>query len=117
MTAHRTLHDNLYAAAKIDDPGDTETVTPDRSPALLSVTTATAESRVLDTPTSAGQRLTVALDVDGGNLTITTGSAVNAAGNTTVTLDTAGDFVEFVAIEIAGARKWRVAGGDGHALS
>lgn len=100
----------------ITDPGDAGAI-----PVLTSgncpLTTAAGETRTLDDPTFAGQRLTLSLDVDGGDCVITAASAVNQTGNNTITMADAGDIFEVVAVDVGGSPKWRVAVNDGAALS
>lgn len=117
MTAHRDRQDLLISETELIDPGDTNTVNVDRDLAHLSVVTAAAESRVLGVPPKAGLRLSINLKTDGGDLTITqTSGAFNAAGNTTITLDDAGDGVDLISADIDGTMYWRIPG-DGAALS
>ena len=119
MSAHNQSQEELLADKVLIDPGPGKKVVPDRSPAVLLVKTAGPESRILGKPLSVGQELTIALNIDGGDLTVTqSGSAAfNAAGNTTVTLDTVGDRVTFVSTKINNVLTWRVSSGDGHAMS
>ena len=119
MSAHNLLQEQLLSDHTLIDAGNGKTISVDRSPAFLDVTTAGAETRVLGAAPRAGLLLTVALNVDGGNLVVTqAGSgAFNQAGNTTLTLADAGDVVQLVSVKIGSSILWRIVGNDGVALS
>lgn len=119
MSAHNLLQEQLLSDHTLIDAGNGKTISVDRSPAFLDVTTAGVETRVLNAAPRAGLLLTVALNVDGGNLTVTqAGSgAFNQAGNTTLTLADAGDVVQLVSVQIGSSILWRIVGNDGVALS
>ncbi len=51
-----------------------------------------------------------------GDNVITVASAFNMAGNTTITLNDAGDFVLLKGVHIAGTRRWRLVVNDGATL-
>lgn len=99
----------------ITDPGNGGAI-PVTSDGVCNITSAGAETRTLAVPTFVGQRLTICMDVDGGDAVITVASAFNQAGNTTITLNDAGDAVHLVGAHIAGARRWRLISNDGATL-
>lgn len=107
MSAHKVGFD-LYAADPMDDPGASGTITVDRSPAYVPLNSATAESRTLARPTRAGAIVTIAMRVDGGDITLTVTGGYNEDGDTTFTLSDPGQFITLVACEIASATfAWR----------
>lgn len=68
------------------------------------------ETRTLAIPTAIGQRIGLHLNVDGGgDCVVTVASAFNQDGDTVITLNDAGDYVELVGVHIAGALRWREA--------
>lgn len=105
-----------HFANAIADPGDAGAIPVDES-GTVAITTAGAETRTLAVPTFAGQRLTISEDVYVGDAVITVAAAINQAGNTTITLNGAGDTVELVAVQVGGSLVWRVVFNDGAALA
>jgi hypothetical protein len=100
----------------IADPGDAGAIPVTRS-GNCAITTAASETRTLAIPAAAGIVLDLSCDVYAvGDAVITVASAFNQAGNTTITLDTAGDFVRLAATQVAGALVWRLVVNDGATL-
>jgi len=104
-------------ARAVADPGDAGAIPVDACGVCPIVTDGGAETRTLDDPTFAGQVLTLAMKTDGGDAVITADSAVNQAGNNTITMDDPGDTVFLVGVEIGAALAWRVVVNDGCTLS
>lgn len=101
----------------IADPGAAGAIPVDES-GTCAITTAGAETRTLAIPTFAGQEIAISMDVDGpGDAVITVAQAINQAGNNTITLNDAGDFILLVGVTVGGALRWRVAANDGAVLS
>lgn len=103
-------------ATEIEDPGNAGAIPVTKNGTCL-VVTAGAETRTVAAPAFAGQRLTIAMDTDGGNAVITFASAINQTGNNTATFNDAGDVLVVQAIEVGGAERWRVVANDGVSLS
>lgn len=103
------------SAALIADPGASGAI-PVTANGVCALTTAGAETRTLAIPTFVGQLLTLTLDTDGGDCVVTVASAFNQAGNTTITLNDAGDTINLIGSTIAGARRWRIVNNDGCTL-
>lgn len=100
----------------IADPGNAGAIPVTRS-GNCAITSAGAETRTLAIPGVAGIELALSLDVDGGDAVVTVASAINQAGNNTITLNDAGDTVVLKAVKKAGALIWRVVVNDGATLS
>jgi len=78
-----------------------------------------AETNTLAVPTFAGQVITISADTvaGAGSRTITVASPVNAAGNNTILLDAAGEFISLYGIKLGATFAWRVLAIDGATLS
>jgi len=108
---------DLRATAVVADPGTGAAIPVTRS-ASIAITTAAAETNTLAIPTFLGQRLSLCLDVRvGGDRVITSAARINTAGNTVITMNTAGDAIILEAIKIGGALRWQVVVNDGCTLS
>ena len=106
-----------YERINLADPGTGVAIPVTRS-ATVEITTAAAETNTLAVPTFIGQSLLLVMDVRAvGNRVITSAQRINTAGNTVITLDTAGDAILLTAIKIGGAFRWQVAFNDGATLS
>jgi hypothetical protein len=117
MSAHNHLQEGLIAEYTLPAVGNGGVIVPDRSPAVIAIRTAAAETRSLPDPLNVGIRLTICMEVDGGDCVIASASPINQAGNNRITLNDPGDTVELVAISVAGAPKWRVVANDGAVLA
>lgn len=83
----------------------------------INITTAGAETRTLAAPGYVGQTLTLYFQTDGGDCVITSSAAINAAGNTIITMAEAGDCITLRGVYTGAAMVWRVIENDGCALS
>lgn len=101
--------------ATITDPGNAGAI-PITVSGRVAIVTAGAETRTLAAPTTIGQRLLIYMKTDGGDAVITCATGINQAGNTTITLNDAGDCIELVAIENGANKRWRVVVNDGCTL-
>lgn len=106
---------DLVTPTLLADPGDAGAIPVTRS-GNCAITTAGAETRTLAIPSEVGITLDLSCDVYVGDAVITVASAFNQAGNTTITLNTAGDFVRLAAVQVAGAPVWRLVVNDGAVL-
>lgn len=112
ITAHETV------SVAIEDPGDAGEIAPVHSGHVALVTVdAEGETRDLADPEFVGQQLLLSLDTDGGDCVISAASAINQAGNNTLTFDNAGETILLVAASVGGEPVWRVAANDGVGLS
>ncbi len=101
----------------IADPGDGGAIPVTRSGTVALTTTGVDDTRTLAIPSAAGLVLTLALAVDAGNAVITVASAINQAGNNTITMQDAGDVVTLTAVQVGAALAWRVTANDTCAVS
>ena len=111
--------DSGGASLSIADPG-TGAALPIANSGIISMTTGgSGETNGLALPTFIGQRLTLALNVDGGGNREVTASAAchETTSGVVMTFADAGDTVELVAVLLTGALRWRVIGNLGAALS
>ncbi len=83
-----------YTPHMIADPGNGGSIPVNRSGQVLLVTGG-AETRHVADPNVIGLILTLHFLTDGGDCVVTFASPVNAAGNNTLTHDTAGEQVVF----------------------
>ena len=107
----------VRAPVLLADPGDAGAIPVTRSGQVPITTTGVDDTRTLAIPTFAGQKLAVSLDVDAGDAVITVASAVNQAGNNTITMADAGDLLVLEGVQVGGILAWRIAANDGAALS
>lgn len=106
-----------YIPTAVADPGTGKALPVDRS-ANIAITTAAAETNTLAIPTFLGQRLILSCDVHAvGDRVITSAQRINTAGNTSITLNTAGDVLVMEAVQIAGVLRWQVIVNDGCTLA
>jgi hypothetical protein len=101
----------------IRDPGTGVAIDVSRS-GHIQVVTAAAETNTLAAPTFVGQRLIISCKTRAvGDRVITVSASFNASGNTTITLDTAGDAICLEASRgSAGVLKWNQAWTNGPTL-
>jgi len=107
----------VKAPVAIADPGDGGAIPVSRSGSVAITTTGVDDTRTLAIPALAGIELVLSLAVDAGDAVITVASAINQAGNNTITMNDAGDTVILKAVQIGAALAWRVAANDGASLS
>lgn len=122
FTAETTVEGALQeiypkAPVAIADPGDGGAIPVTKSGTVAITTTGVDDTRTLAIPSVAGTRLVLSLDVDAGDAVITVASAANQTGNNTLTMADAGDIIELIAVQVAGALVWRIGANDGVALS
>lgn len=117
MSAHNLLEELLIAPQQLERTYTGQAILADRSPAYAPIITAAAETRTLPRPSHVGQRLTIAMEVDGGDCVITSSAAINLAGNTIITLDAPGEMVELTSVRIGADLFWRVVVNGGATLS
>ncbi len=110
------LHTHDPLAAAVADPGDAGAIAVTK-PGTCPLVTAGAETRTLAIPTQVGRILSLAFKTDGGDCVITVASAVNQAGNNTLTFTDIGEHIMLIAIDEGAALAWRVMCNNGVALT
>lgn len=110
------IKDGQVQGTQVADPGNAGAIPVTRS-GSVAIVTAGAETRTLAIPAAVGQTLSVYMQTDGGDCVITVASAINQAGNNTVTLNDVGDCVTLRGIYTGAAMAWRVLANDGASLS
>jgi hypothetical protein len=93
----------------IDDPGAAGAIPVNRS-GYVHLTTAAAETRTLAVPQWEGQILQlITKDITLGDCVVTASAAVNQAGNTVITFNTADESLTLIGIRVgAGTLAWRI---------
>jgi hypothetical protein len=99
------------ASWDIPDPGDAASIDATFS-GVCALTSAAAETRTLPIPTYIGQWITIILDTDGGDVTLTVTSGYDSGGTTTAIFSTAGQTMEFRGATVGGALRWRLVGNE-----
>ncbi len=116
-------YDRAVEPRQIADPGAAGHIGAVTDSYVLLVSSQSSATRTLGDPLYEGQELDLFFETDGGDLVITADSAVNQAGNNTLTFADAGDHLRLVGGRAGGGeREWRVRadgtpGNDGVALS
>jgi hypothetical protein len=88
---------------------DAENIIVDRSPCVVHLKSAGAETRTLKLPTKEGVRVSLHMMTDGGDITVTVASAYNEGGSTTLVFSEVGQFAEFTSyVTSAGVYFWRL---------
>ena len=118
--SHNTL-EALYSDESLTpDPGDGGDIGQSKGIEVVDITTAAAETRTLKDPSRAGNLLTLRMFEDGGDCVITAETAINQAGNTTITLDAVGEAAFLQSVTVAGSSpptyRYQVVAVDGATL-
>lgn len=100
---------------QIADPGNAGAIPVARS-GSVAIVSAAAETRTLAAPASTGQELSIYFQTDGGDVVITVASAINLAGNTTITLGDQNSSILLKSVWNGVANAWRVVQNDGTVL-
>jgi hypothetical protein len=112
MPAHKAPFDLHSTYLQYPDPGNAGTVTADRNLLYCSLVSAGAETRTLARPTVEGVFATLYFKTDGGDITLTVTGGYNAAGDTSITLNEAGQALQFVSFYTGSAYAWRLVYSD-----
>lgn len=92
MSSHKVPFD-LHGAAEATDPGNAGSIVVNRSPYLLGLVSAGAETRTLARPTRVGAIAFLYMKTDGGDITLTVTGNLNEAGTSTFTFSDPGQFI------------------------
>lgn len=106
MPPHNALQKN-YRGDPMVDPGNAGTITVDRSPAYVPLVSAGAETRTLARPTRMGAMATVAMQTDGGDITLTVTGGYNEDADTTFVFSDPNQFASFVSVYDGTNYFWR----------
>lgn len=97
------------APIEILDVAASGTYSIDRSPCVINMVSAAAESRTLDRPTRAGAILSLHMQTDGGDITLTVTGGYDELGTTTMTFSDVGQYAVFQSyMTSAGVFFWRL---------
>lgn len=100
----------------VTDPGTGGAIPPGAS-GICSLVSAGAETRALAAPSEVGLELCLAMQTDGGAITLTVSAAFNAAGNTIITFNDPMDIAILRSIWNGANLRWRLCCNDGVDLS
>ncbi len=112
-SAHRILNTIKDADHVLTDPGAGKRISTLEDLKICELVTVAAESRTLDNPTKAGNRLTLRMKTDGGDCTVTASNGFNVAGNTTAVFADVGDLLELVSVSHTTGFRWEVIANNG----
>lgn len=109
MTAHRAAYDLFKAEASRQSSVDAEVIYVDASPLVVNLRSTAAQTRTLALPTRQGAIVTLHMQLDGGDITVTVASAYTEAGATTFVFSDPGQSATFVSLQnSAGVYLWRL---------
>jgi hypothetical protein len=106
--SHNAAIKNFDEACQILDPGNAGTITVDRNPCYVPLTSAGAETRTLARPTKVGATVKIVMNVDGGDITLTVTGGLNEAGDTTFVFSDPGQFIILESIKTSSTYLWRM---------
>ena len=107
-SGHRILNTIKDANHVLPDPGAGKRISTLEDLKICELVTVAAESRTLDNPTKAGNRLTLRMKTDGGDCTVTASNGFNVAGNTTAVFADVGDLLELVSVSHTTGFRWEI---------
>ena len=110
MGYHNDKADLFASSERIEDPGDANSIYCGAWGAICDlVTGSSGQTRTLLQPIKSGTMVVLNLKTDGGgDCVITVTGGYNQAGDTSITLADAGDWVAFYSIDVGGSYYWRV---------
>ena len=119
MSPH-TLNAQLGGLTKeIADPGTGKAIVSDFFDAIVPIVTgASGQTNTLPNPNFGGNMLTLWLKTDGGgDRVITAATAINATGNTIITLNDANDSLTLMSVPSGSGYRWQEVANKGASLS
>lgn len=108
MGAHNQSYLNHRSEREKADPGNAGSIVVDRSPCVVRLTSAAAETRTLARPTKVGDEVRLHFYSDGGDITLTVTGNYDEGGTSTMTFTEVGQFAEFVAFWDGTNYFWRL---------
>lgn len=118
MSSHRVMRD-LFRAFEVigpglgKDPGNGGTISPTMWGQQFLLKTTSVQTRTLARPSSAGILVSVVLETDGGDCLMTVTGGYNAAGDTSILFQNAGDMVVFISVKVGTNYEWLLVGNQG----
>jgi hypothetical protein len=106
MPAHKAPFD-LFRAPTAKDPGDANTILTDRSPCVVPLVSAGAETRTLGRPEYPGAIALLYMATDGGDITLTITGGINLDAVTTFTFSAVGQFLLLMAVKHGTTLRWQ----------
>lgn len=108
MSARNSAAKQFKGAKVMPDPGNAGVIVVDQSPVICNLASTAAQTRTLALPTREGAEVTLHMQTDGGDITLTVASAYNETGDTTFVFSEVGQFVAFKShMTSAGVYFWR----------
>lgn len=107
MSANTAPFEMFNGPVEILDPGDAATIPVDRSPMIVPLVSAAAETRTLGRPDKSGAIVTLYMRTDGGDITLTVTGGYNESGTTVFTFTDAGQFLTLQAMYDGTNYFWR----------
>ena len=101
---------------EISDPGNGAAI-PATDSGFVNLVTGGAETRTLAIPAAEGLEITINMLTDAGDGVLTVASAVNTAGNNTLTFANIGEVCRLLACDLNGTLAWRIVDNDSVARS
>lgn len=106
--AHRILNIIKDANHNLPDPGAGKTIVTQKDLQVCEMVSAAAEARALANPTKVGNRLTLRMKTDGGDITVTASNGFNVAGNTQAVFADVGDQLELISVSHTTGFRWEI---------
>lgn len=114
MSARNAARKEFNGEATIKDPGNAGHIVIDKSPVTVNMISAAAESRTLDRPTRMGAIVSLHMQTDGGDITITVTGGYNQSGATSLVFQAEGQVAVLESFRTkAGVYFWKLIRGDG----
>ena len=106
--AHRILNTVKDADHVLPDLGAGKIITTQKDLQICEMVSAAAEARTLANPTKAGNRLTLRMKTDGGDITVTASNGLNVAGNTQAVFADVGDALDLISVSHTTGYRWDI---------
>lgn len=100
-------------AGLLKDPGSAGSIVFDKWGQVCLINTTPGGARTLPVPTRAGILAGIVLETDGGDLTLTVTDGYNEDADTSITMDTAGNYIVVWSIKVGTSYLWRVIAQEG----
>jgi hypothetical protein len=109
MSAHRAATDLFKAPVELADPGNAGSIYVERSPCVVNLVSAGAETRTVAPPTEPGALLLLNAFTIGGTITVTVTGGYDPAGSTALSVTAVKQYFLLQSVqESAGVYRWRL---------